>query len=43
MGANFSIYNKEGARRALSLATLEEAAGKVLADHRQAHELVSGE
>ena len=43
MGANLSIYNKEGARRTLSLATLEEAAGKVLADYRQAHELVSGE
>ena len=29
--------------RALSLVTLEEAAGEVLADHRQAYELVSGE
>jgi len=33
-GPQLLYDNKEGARRALSPVTLEEAAGKVLADHR---------
>ena len=33
-GSQLLYDNKEGARRVLSLVTLEEAAGKVLADHR---------
>ena len=42
-GCQLLYDNKEGARCALSLVTLEESAGEVLADHRQAHELVSGQ
>ena len=42
-GCQLLYDNKEGARQTLSLVALEEAAGKVLADHRQAHELVSGQ
>ena len=43
MGDQLLYDNKEGARCALSLVTLEESAGEVLADHRQAHKLLSGE
>ena len=42
-GCQLLYDNKMGARRALSLVTLEEAAGEVLADHRQTYELRSGE
>ena len=42
-GCQLLYDNKMGARRALSLVTLEESASEVLANDRQAHKLLSGE